>query len=303
MCWTCLLLSQGKEASYTWNSLTCALHCIWGKWPSEGFYPHQLRKRNTWSRFLAPMPDTRRSGQLGYLRNERYRLWSKDTRQWFVNINLTAAFRAKPFCRHAGGIKEHVHLHQNWHHLCPEYHLCQLVLMRVLTVQKWTVCHPDIWKYIPLFWTFNYPIFMHMSRIACAIEIVFQNCRPTNEHPLVGTPFAVWWYGWHPVWSREQTIEWTWQWWWALIQRNRILESYYSVLLADTFKYISKNMFICIVEEQCNNDRHSTWWRWNVCQNTITEYLCQIVWMHIVDTPVAKWATTEHQWLLVLKVS
>ena len=33
---TCLLLWQGKEVGYSWNSPTCTWRGIWPKWPQEG---------------------------------------------------------------------------------------------------------------------------------------------------------------------------------------------------------------------------------------------------------------------------
>jgi len=34
---TCLLLGQGKEVGYSWNSLTCTCPWIWPNWPKVGF--------------------------------------------------------------------------------------------------------------------------------------------------------------------------------------------------------------------------------------------------------------------------
>jgi hypothetical protein len=42
---TCLQQWQGKEVMYGWNSLTCAWHCTWPKWPKEDVWAPQERKR------------------------------------------------------------------------------------------------------------------------------------------------------------------------------------------------------------------------------------------------------------------
>jgi len=48
--------------------------------------------------------------------------------------------------------------------------------------------------------------------------------------------------------------------------------------LADTLKYILKNIFICIIKEQCSDEGESTWRWYKGCQNTINDILCRIEW-------------------------
>jgi len=51
---------------------------------------------------------------------------------------------------------------------------------------------------------------------------------------------------------------------------------YYFLQLADTLKYILKDIFICIIKEQCIDEGESTWRQYKGCQNTITDILGQI---------------------------
>jgi len=70
--------------------------------------------------------------------------------------------------------------------------------------------------------------------------------------------------------------------------------------LADTLMYILKDIFICIIKKQCSDEVERTWRQYKAYQNTINDILCQIEWKHIVDGHVAKWASMERQWFLVL---
>jgi len=53
---------------------------------------------------------------------------------------------------------------------------------------------------------------------------------------------------------------------------------YYYLQLADTLKHILKNIFICIIKEQCIDEGESTWRRYKDCQNTDNDILGQIKW-------------------------
>jgi len=75
---------------------------------------------------------------------------------------------------------------------------------------------------------------------------------------------------------------------------------YYYPQLAGTLKYILKDIFICIIKEQFSDEGESTWRGYKGCQNTINDILGQIKWLHIVGTPMAKWASTERQQFLVV---
>jgi len=79
-----------------------------------------------------------------------------------------------------------------------------------------------------------------------------------------------------------------------------VLGVYYYLQLADTLKYILKDIFICIIKEQCSDKGESTWRRYKGCHNTVNDIAGQIEWYHIVDTAIAKWASTERQWFFVL---
>jgi len=53
---------------------------------------------------------------------------------------------------------------------------------------------------------------------------------------------------------------------------------YYYLQLADTLKSILKDIFICIIQEQCIDEGESTWRWYKGCQNTINDILGQIKW-------------------------
>jgi len=72
---TCLLLWQGKEVGYSWNSATCAWPWMWQKWPKKGVRVSQLRKHDIWWRNLAPRFEKRRSGMFSSLGITRWRLY------------------------------------------------------------------------------------------------------------------------------------------------------------------------------------------------------------------------------------
>ena len=50
---------------------------------------------------------------------------------------------------------------------------------------------------------------------------------------------------------------------------------YHYLQLADTLKYILKDIFICIIKEQCFDEGESTWRQYKGCQNTINDILGQ----------------------------
>jgi len=51
---------------------------------------------------------------------------------------------------------------------------------------------------------------------------------------------------------------------------------YYYLQLADTLMYILKDIFICIIKEQCSDEGESTWRWYKGCQNSINDRLDQI---------------------------
>jgi len=64
----------------------------------------------------------------------------------------------------------------------------------------------------------------------------------------------------------------------SIDQMERDFLVYYYLQLADTLKYILKNIFICIIKEQCSDERESTWRWYKGCQNTINDILGEIKW-------------------------
>jgi len=48
--------------------------------------------------------------------------------------------------------------------------------------------------------------------------------------------------------------------------------------LADTLKYILKDICICIIKEQCSIEGECTWRRYKGCQNSINDISVHIKW-------------------------
>ena len=170
--------------------------------------------------------ENRRGGELSVIGIELWSRWRKYTWQWFMKIRLKAAFLAKMAQQrirtHTRGETEQVHLFQTLRHLSTERHLHRLATMQELDFPKSKVCHPDMFIYILLLPMLNSLNLRHMTRITCAIKIVFQICWLMEEHPLVSTVSAAWWFSWQPFCRWEQPTERMWHWWRALIERNRI---------------------------------------------------------------------------------
>jgi len=70
---------------------------------------------------------------------------------------------------------------------------------------------------------------------------------------------AVWKYCWHSFRRRQQPFKPIWEWRRELIERNGSLEYYHYLQLADTLKYILKDIFICTIKEQCRDKWKRTW--------------------------------------------
>jgi len=54
--------------------------------------------------------------------------------------------------------------------------------------------------------------------------------------------------------------------------------------------------FIWIINEPRSDQDKRKWKRSKGCQNHVKDELPQIKWLHIVDTTVAKWGSTERQY-------
>ena len=55
------------------------------------------------------------------------------------------------------------------------------------------------------------------------------------------------------------------------------------------------------MKEQWSDQEESIWKRQKGSQNKVNDGLCQNEWLHIVDTAMAKWVSTERQRLLVMR--
>jgi len=60
-------------------------------------------------------------------------------------------------------------------------------------------------------------------------------------------------------------------------------------------------IYLCIITAQRNDQEESKWKRQKGSQNNVNNRVCQIKWLHIVDTAMAKWASTERQRFLVMR--
>jgi len=70
---------------------------------------------------------------------------------------------------------------------------------------------------------------------------------------LLSTLSAAWKYRWHWFWRPQQPVEQIWEWRQELFERNGTLQYYYYLQLADTLKYILKDVIICMIKEQCSD--------------------------------------------------
>jgi len=217
-------------------------------------------------------------------------------------------------CRHAGDTMEQVQLHptdtesrlQGRRYLCPERHICpecqhspechpgHEVTMLQLNVPKSSICQPDICIHILLCPALNSLHLMHMPRIASKIQILIQICWLMQEHPLVSTLSDVWYCLTSILKTRAaysanlevmMSIDW----------KKQDIGVYYYLLLADTLKFILKDIFICIIEEQWSDQGESKWKGLKGCQNYVNCRLRQIKWFNIADMPMAKWVSMERQ--------
>jgi len=64
----------------------------------------------------------------------------------------------------------------------------------------------------------------------------------------------------------------------SIDQMKRDFWLYYYLQLVDTLKYILKDIFICIIKEQCFDEGESIWRRYKGGQNSINDILRQNKW-------------------------
>jgi len=64
----------------------------------------------------------------------------------------------------------------------------------------------------------------------------------------------------------------------SIDRMKRDFWEYYYLQLADTLKYILRDIFICIINEQCVDEGESIWRRYKSCQITINDILRQNTW-------------------------
>jgi len=56
-------------------------------------------------------------------------------------------------------------------------------------------------------------------------------------------------------------------------------------------------IYLCIIKEQRSDQEESKTKCQKGCQNNVNDGWCQIKWLHIMDTAMAKWAWKERQQL------
>jgi len=61
-------------------------------------------------------------------------------------------------------------------------------------------------------------------------------------------------------------------------------------------------IYLSIIKEQRSDQEESEWKRQKGSQNNVNDGLCQIKWLRIVDTAMAKWASTERQRFLFMRL-
>jgi len=88
-----------------------------------------------------------------------------------------------------------------------------------------------------------------------------KNCKLNTDYipDLLSTLSAAWKYSWQWFWRRQQPFKPIWEWRRELIERNGDLQYYHYLQLADTLKYILKDIFICTIKEQCSDKWKRTW--------------------------------------------
>ena len=201
---TSLLPWQGNEVRYSWNSPTCAWAWIRPKCQRNGFGVPLLRKRNIWSRNLPAWSEKRRSGVFSFLAIQRWRLRYKDTQLCLAKTRRPDAFLAKMALqrihRHTGEAQVQVHLQstdihnrlQSRRHLCQPCHPPQLATILEHNVPTWSISRLDILNDIHLIPVLNFPILMHLPRVARIIQILIQIRWLMKEHSLVSMLSVVW---------------------------------------------------------------------------------------------------------------
>jgi len=60
-------------------------------------------------------------------------------------------------------------------------------------------------------------------------------------------------------------------------------------------------LYLCIIKEQGSYQEECEWKRKKGSQYNVNDRLCQIQWLHIVDTAMAKRASMALQWFLVMR--
>jgi len=60
-------------------------------------------------------------------------------------------------------------------------------------------------------------------------------------------------------------------------------------------------IYLSIVKAQRSDQEESEWKHQKGSQNNVNDGLCQINWLHIMDTAMPKEASTERQWFLVMR--
>jgi len=60
-------------------------------------------------------------------------------------------------------------------------------------------------------------------------------------------------------------------------------------------------IYLCIIKAQPSDQEESKWKRQKGSQNNVNDGLSHIIWLHIVDTAMAKWMSTERQRFLNMR--
>jgi len=166
--------------------------------------------------------------------------------------------------RHAGDKNEHVHLNptdadsrlQSWHHLSPEHYPAQSVPITKLNIPKSTICRPDMCIHILPTPSLNLLLLMHVTRIASIIEISstyadwWRNIHWLVHYLLCGISANIQFEDKSSLVSEPAGDNEHWL-------KSTGFGDYYYLHSVDTVKYILKDIFMCIIKEQCSDQGES----------------------------------------------
>ena len=260
----------GKEVGYSWNSPICAWPWIWLQWPTEGFRPPQCRNHNISSTKSCTKVSDEKKRIFVFPGHKKVK--GAIDRHWTVlchNTQPDALLSPMPLeiiHRHAGDAKEQVHLLLSDTDSRPSV---DAPSARNITCPNWK-----------LFYTSKYRNCQFAGWI-CGLTFISSQCSIFFFGcicPAFPAQFRFWLRS--ADWCRN--IHWLVHYlmcgntanshlkttvaYWAklaviasIARMARDVGDYYYPELVDTVRIIFKDIFICIINEQCSNQEESKW--------------------------------------------